>query len=147
MLARHIGAPKGDASPAFISPALWKIVAEEVLNQCDALDGVRDGIIDEPDACDFRPEALLCRSAEDPATCLTPPQVDALQKIYSPLYAGGELIYPRYDPGAEGSPATLSSSMFSGDFPLHLLVRLFIPTSFFAATHSSSGRTCSSTPF
>ncbi|KAJ6592204.1 tannase and feruloyl esterase [Mycena vulgaris] len=114
MLARHIGAPAGAASPAFIPPALWKLVAQEVLKQCDGIDGVLDGIITEPDACDFRPEALVCEgSATD--TCLTRPQVDALRKIYAPLYGNnGELLYPRLDPGAES--ISIGGPNFSGAF-------------------------------
>ncbi|KAJ7755306.1 tannase and feruloyl esterase [Mycena maculata] len=110
MMGRTIGAPEGASSPAFIPPALWMLVAAEVLAQCDGLDGVRDGIITEPDACTFRPEALLCRG-EGSGKCLTLTQVDALRTIYAPLYGDGELLYPRFDPGAEDSP------LFSGKFP------------------------------
>ncbi|KAJ7062995.1 tannase and feruloyl esterase [Mycena belliarum] len=99
MLARHVGGLNG---PPIISPEMWKAIAQEVLNQCDGLDGVRDGIITEPDACDFRPEALMC-TAEENGKCLTRPQVEALRKIYSPIYSAGELIYPRFDPGADGA--------------------------------------------
>ncbi|KAJ7207158.1 tannase and feruloyl esterase [Mycena pura] len=116
MLSRHIGAPNPASSPAYIPFRLWKVVAEEVLNQCDAVDGVLDGIITEPDACDFRPQSLLCRGDAIVAdTCLSPPQVEALQKIYSPLHANGRLVYPRYDPGAEASPGSIIT--FNGRFP------------------------------
>ncbi|KAJ7509447.1 tannase and feruloyl esterase [Mycena galericulata] len=80
MLARAIGAPHPESSPSFVAAELWKLVAAEVLAQCDALDGVRDGIITEPDACDFRPEALVCRDGRT-EKCLTPPQVEALRKF------------------------------------------------------------------
>ncbi|KAJ7243166.1 tannase and feruloyl esterase [Mycena haematopus] len=112
MLARYIGAPNPSSSRAFIPPASWKLVAEEILNQCDSIDGVRDGIITEPDACDFRPEALLCSGANS-EKCLSLPQVEALRKIYSPLYDNGELIYPRYDPGAE------SEAILGGKVPAY----------------------------
>jgi feruloyl esterase len=119
MLARSIGAPNPSSSPAFIPPELWKLVAGEILNQCDSIDGVRDGIITEPDACDFRPEALLCTGA-DGEKCLSRPQVEALRKIYSPLYENGELIYPRFDPGAENiHPGGL---IMSGKFPAYARV-------------------------
>ncbi|KAJ7207215.1 tannase and feruloyl esterase [Mycena pura] len=111
MLARHIGAPDSN-SPAFIPLALWKVVADEIMRQCDALDGVVDGIITEPDACAFRPEALLCHNG-DSKKCLTSPQVEALRRIYAPLYGDGDLIYPRFDPGAE----SLGVRAFSGQFP------------------------------
>ncbi|KAF7349303.1 Carboxylic ester hydrolase [Mycena sanguinolenta] len=112
ILASYVGAPAPDSSPAFIPPELWKTVAAEVMRQCDGLDGVLDGIVTEPDACDFRPEALLCRSGAALDACLTPPQVEALRKIYSPLYGSdSELLYPRFDPGAE------PSDIFNGQFP------------------------------
>ncbi|KAJ7096073.1 tannase and feruloyl esterase [Mycena epipterygia] len=112
MLARYVGAPDPASSPAFISPELWNIVAQEILHQCDGIDGVLDGIITEPDACEFRPETLLC-TGDEAETCLTRPQVEVLHKIYSPLYDNGELIYPRFDPGSEG----ISIRVFNGEFP------------------------------
>ncbi|KAF7344078.1 Carboxylic ester hydrolase [Mycena venus] len=116
ILTRHIGAPD-PTSPSFIPLASWKLIGDEVLRQCDALDGIKDGIITEPDACDFRPESLLC-STDTPSKnkfCLTLPQVEALLKIYSPLYGtAGELLYPRFDPGAEKSP--LLPYLFGGQF-------------------------------
>lgn len=70
-------------------------MSKEVLRQCDALDGRMDGIVTEPDACQFDPSVLLCgeESEEDVAGtgnikeggCLTEAQVDALKNIYSPL--------------------------------------------------------------
>ncbi|KAF8211988.1 tannase and feruloyl esterase [Mycena galopus ATCC 62051] len=113
MTTRAIGAPDPASSPAFIPPELWELVAVEVLAQCDGLDGVRDGIITEPDACDFRPEALLCNGTST-EKCLAAPQVEALRKIYSPLYDNGELWYPRSDPGSEG--IATGRTMYSGDF-------------------------------
>ncbi|KAJ7755290.1 tannase and feruloyl esterase [Mycena maculata] len=113
MMARAIGAPEGTSSPAFIPPELWKLVAAEVLAQCDGLDGVRDGIITEPDACPFRPEALLCHD-QGSGKCLTLAQVEALRTIYAPLYGDGELLYPRFDPGSEG--IYIGGARFSGEF-------------------------------
>jgi feruloyl esterase len=72
---------------------------------CDALDGVKDGLIEDPRACHFDPSVLLCHGAAG-ADCLTQPQVEALEKIY----AGpknprtGEQIYPGYEPGTEADP-------------------------------------------
>ncbi|KAJ7336234.1 tannase and feruloyl esterase [Mycena albidolilacea] len=115
MLAQYIGAPTSESSPAFIPPRLWKTVEAEVMRQCDGIDGVLNGIITEPDACDFRLEVLLCRpDATLDDACLTLPQVEALRKIYSPLYGtDNQLLYPRFDPGAIAVPGDL----FSGDIP------------------------------
>jgi feruloyl esterase len=126
MLSRYLGSPNAESSPSFIPSESWKTIAKEVLKQCDYLDGVSDGIISEPDACDFRPEALLCPGDGTSAKgCLTPPQVQALRKIYSPLYGpDGELVYPRFDPGAESMP--LISFSLSGDFPPYTEVILLL---------------------
>ncbi|KAF8072292.1 tannase and feruloyl esterase [Lyophyllum atratum] len=101
MMGRYVGAPHANTSASFIPPALWDIIAVEILKQCDELDGVKDGIITEPDACEFRPEAIQC-TAKNTTSCLSKAQVDTLRKIYQPLYGSeGELISPRYDPGTE----------------------------------------------
>ncbi|KAJ6500252.1 tannase and feruloyl esterase-domain-containing protein [Mycena vulgaris] len=66
----------------------------------------------EPDDCHFHPEAIAC-TANQTTNCLTPPQVQALKNIYSPLLGShGELIYPRYSPGAEADPT--SRAIFGG---------------------------------
>ncbi|KAF8252777.1 tannase and feruloyl esterase [Wilcoxina mikolae CBS 423.85] len=115
MLSRYTGAPSGTPT---ISSELLQVVAKDVIAQCDMLDGVKDGIIDNPDRCDYRPEALLCdKNSASGALCLTASQVETVRKIFSPLYGSeGELLYPRYDPGAGFSgPAML---MFGGNlFP------------------------------
>ncbi|CAK5272440.1 unnamed protein product [Mycena citricolor] len=112
MLSRHTGAPD-PTSPAFLSASEWDLVSKEILKQCDALDGVEDGIITEPDTCLFRPEALICRPGQID-DCLFPAQIAALRKIYSPLYSDGKLIYPRFDPGAE---LTYRQFIWGGQFP------------------------------
>ncbi|KAJ7662861.1 tannase and feruloyl esterase-domain-containing protein, partial [Mycena rosella] len=104
-----------DTSPKFIPPPLWTVVSTEILRQCDALDGLVDGIITEPDDCDFRPDTLACRGNQTD-NCLTPPQVEALKNIYSPILGlQGQLIYPRYSPGAEADPIA-TALIFGGAF-------------------------------
>jgi feruloyl esterase len=84
------------------SPAL-AIVHDAVLKACDRLDGVNDGLLEDPLKCTFDPKAIQCK-AGDGANCLTAAQVDAVQKIYagpvnprtheriwSPLFRGSEL--------------------------------------------------------
>lgn len=81
---------------------MWKgLIHEEVLRQCDGLDGAMDGIIEDPNFCKFRPEALLC--ANDTATdCLTLSQVEQVIRVFSPLYGEhGKLVYPAMQPGSE----------------------------------------------
>ena len=78
---------------AAFSPADMKLVTTEVLNQCDALDGLRDGIVDNWPACKFKPEALRCTGGKT-AQCLSGTQVDALAKSFAgPKDANGRAIY------------------------------------------------------
>ncbi|KAJ6556128.1 tannase and feruloyl esterase [Mycena capillaripes] len=115
MMSHYVGAPTSAAapSPKFLPPALWPVVSAEILRQCDGLDGVVDGIITEPDVCDFRPEAIQC-SGGNTTDCLTPTQVESVKNIFAPLFGvDGQLIYPRYSPGAEADPS--QSQLFAGD--------------------------------
>lgn len=94
----------GDAnSTEFITQDVWQgMIHDEVLRQCDTLDGVKDGILVDPKRCAkaFRPEALLCTQGQN-SSCLTSHQVSVVQKVFSPLYDLDELIYPGLAPGAE----------------------------------------------
>jgi TonB family protein len=79
-------------------------VARAVVAACDANDGVKDGVLNDPRACRFEPGALLCKEA-DSADCLTAPQVYALRKIYAgPVNANGGQLYPGFLPGGEEGP-------------------------------------------
>ncbi|CAF9927221.1 MAG: putative feruloyl esterase B-2 [Alectoria fallacina] len=109
-------------SSAFISTASWTtLIHDEVLSQCDGLDGVIDGIIEDPNLCSFRPEALLC-DKNTSTTCLTSTQVEMVREIFSPFYGeDGDLIYPAMQPGSEilaaenlyaGKPFSYSESWF-----------------------------------
>ena len=55
------------------------VIQKAALAQCDALDGVKDGVIEDPRACHFDPSVLLCKGAESP-DCLTRPQIEAIEK-------------------------------------------------------------------
>ncbi len=88
---------------AYISSVKLPAIAAAVFAACDAHDGVKDGIINDPPRCRFDPSVLLCKGVESRA-CLTDPQITALKK----LYAGGEdsqgkQIFPGLMPGGETS--------------------------------------------
>ena len=62
---------------------------------CDRLDGLADGQIDDPQGCTFDPASIQCPAGTDNASCLTPAQVDVVQKVYSgPADASGHRLYP-----------------------------------------------------
>ncbi|TFK53657.1 feruloyl esterase-like protein [Heliocybe sulcata] len=90
-------------SPQWISPELWTgIIHDEVLRQCDNLDGVVDGIINNPLVCNFRPETLACRPGQNSSTCLNLAQIQALHQIYSTYYETNQTyIFAGYYPGGE----------------------------------------------
>ena len=56
-------------------------LSQAALARCDAADGVKDGVIDEPLRCDFDPVELLCKGASD-GKCLSKAQVDTVRKLY-----------------------------------------------------------------
>lgn len=62
---------------------------------CDAIDGVTDGIINEPRKCNFNANALICTGAPgDPATCLTPAEAETVNSIWQgPTNTIGEKIW------------------------------------------------------
>jgi feruloyl esterase len=89
-------------APTYIPPGpLWALIHQEILKQCDKLDGVANGIIEDPLLCHFRPETLQC-TATNATSCLTSPQIGAVRKAFSNFYnEDGKLIYPRMQPGSE----------------------------------------------
>ncbi|KAF2115956.1 ferulic acid esterase [Lophiotrema nucula] len=107
-------------SSSFISAATWEgLIHDEMLKQCDELDGVQDGILVDPALCVgvFQPETLLCSTTTaNTSACLTPHQVEVVRKVFTPLYGeSGELIYPPLSPGAEtvATQRLLSGTPFS----------------------------------
>ncbi len=89
-------------SGSLIPASKYPTIHRAVLDACDALDGVRDGLIENPVRCHFDPKVLLCKGADEP-TCLTAPQVEAARVVMSPLKdprTGAEL-FPGFEPGNE----------------------------------------------
>ncbi|MSO45908.1 MAG: tannase/feruloyl esterase family alpha/beta hydrolase [Acidobacteria bacterium] len=59
-----------------------QLLHRAVVDACDVLDGVKDGVIDSPARCTFDPAVLQCKTS-DQTGCLTRPQVDTARLIYS----------------------------------------------------------------
>ena len=87
---------------SYIPPAKYPLIHNAVLAACDALDGVADGVLEDPTRCKFDPKVLQCAGAEGPG-CLTAHQVEAARKIYSPSIQPrtGRALYPGLQPGSE----------------------------------------------
>jgi len=89
-----------------IPNAKLKLLQDAAIAQCDAKDGVKDGVLDDPRGCGFDPAVLQCK-AGDEATCLTAGQVTAARALYrGALDAKGRPFFPGYMPGAEAVPGT-----------------------------------------
>ncbi len=92
----------GIKAPGYIPPSKYPVIHRAVLDACDALDGVRDGFIEDPMRCHFDPKAIECPGKADLASCLTAAQVDTARKIYEGArFADGKQIYPGFAPGSE----------------------------------------------
>lgn len=91
---------KDDAS--FIPASKFPVVQKAVLNTCDANDGVKDGVLEDPRSCKSDPGAILCKGADGP-DCLTAAQVESARKIYSPAInpRTKERVFPGFEPGSE----------------------------------------------
>lgn len=58
------------------------LIHRAVLESCDGLDGLKDGLIDDPRRCDFDPMTLVCRPGQDPATCLTAEEARVVRRLH-----------------------------------------------------------------
>jgi hypothetical protein len=84
--------------------AKLNLVAERVMATCDEVDGLKDGLIDDPRKCTFDParDVPACRDGGDAPNCLTPGQAATLRKIYGgPTTSSGRALFPGYMVGSE----------------------------------------------
>jgi tannase/feruloyl esterase len=79
---------------------------------CDALDGVVDGVLNDPRRCHFNPEKLLCHGSQSPPDCLTAEQVEAVRNIWTgpDQMVHQQNYYPPFERGgeADGWPFSIS---------------------------------------
>lgn len=90
------------ASPgSAISAEKASLIGRAVNDACDARDGVKDGVLQDPRACHFDPGRLQCKG-EDSAECLTAAQVAAVRKLWEgPAKVLGRGYYPGLERGGE----------------------------------------------
>jgi hypothetical protein len=79
-----------------LSPETMKDVARQILDKCDALDGVKDGVMEDPRQCKIDVSTL---------TGLSAAQTAALKTIYAPTRAGNDVVFPGQPFGGEGEVA------------------------------------------
>jgi feruloyl esterase len=89
-----------DRRQAF-TPDEVELLHNAVLQACETNDGVADGFLNNPLACDFEPASLQCGNT-DSVSCLTVDQVRAVERVYGGVYSpSGELYYPGHARGFE----------------------------------------------
>ena len=99
-------------STAPVTPAKLALVGEKVMEKCDAIDGLKDGLIDDPRKCAFDParDVPACSDGSDRPDCLTAAQAEAIAKVYSGPMSHGRRVFPGFMPGSEG----VISNLFGG---------------------------------
>jgi feruloyl esterase len=108
-----------------IPPAKLTRIAQAVLDECDAKDGVVDGLISDPRRCRFDPKAIACPAGIDRSDCLTEGEVASLVKFYGgPRDSHGEQLFPGWEPGVEnlGWPRALVNTVNGGPGELLVLI-------------------------
>ena len=100
----HIWVAQAVDGDSWLPPNKVQLLADAVNAACDALDGVKDGVLNDPRRCHFDPATLQCRSGDDPQ-CLTGAQVAAVRKLWTGARdADGQQLYPGLQPGGEAGP-------------------------------------------
>lgn len=89
-----------------------KLIRDAVMAQCDALDGVKDGLIENPANCPFDPASLQCKGG-DGADCLNTEEVFALRKLYGgPRLKDGTKVYAGLPVGGEALKGNWDDLLF-----------------------------------
>ena len=106
-------------------------IAAAVNLACDAQDGVKDGVLNDPRTCHFAPASMICKGSDSP-DCLTPGQAETLAMFYSPrLDSQGKKVLAAYSPGAEADPSGVAGWLF-GPAPGTPTAMLFFSTGYFS---------------
>lgn len=109
---------------AILLAAKLPLIHAAVLAACDGIDGVVDGLIDDPRQCHFQPATLRCAAGQDPSTCLSEAEAGVVQRLHDGATDaqgrhleqkiahewGSELDWTLFVPAAPGQP-TFSESI------------------------------------
>src|SRR5204862_6304051 len=111
---------------SWVPPAKANLIRDEVLRQCDALDGLADGVINDYVDCNRRFDPTITRDplanircaggADTGATCLSDLQIATIDAFHAPINFGYPLAnsatdYPGMSTALEGPQGWLLSPM------------------------------------
>ena len=97
--ASAIGAAAARTPGAELSPALLALFDKTVKAQCDGVDGVKDGLIQNPAACNFNPERDLprCTVGSPAGQCFAPAQIETASVLVNGITdERGTVVQPGY---------------------------------------------------
>ncbi len=91
-----------DGKPILTADKL-PVLHKAVLDACDALDGLKDGLISNPPACNFDPAVTICKPGQDASQCLTAAQANTAKEIYAGAHdaQGHKFVISGPQPGSE----------------------------------------------
>lgn len=98
---------------ALVTPADRLLLRTAIEERCDAADGVRDGILQDPTACDFDPTSLTCAPGAT-GDCLSAQKIAAIQTVYKGPMAPAGPLHVGYPFGAETTDPNGWGSWFVG---------------------------------
>lgn len=94
------------SGPGQIKADQSRTLSKAFLDKCDALDGVKDGLVENPMKCGFDPAKDLerCPSATESPACFNDAQIQTLEKIYDGVRdSQGRRLFPGMPPGGDGA--------------------------------------------
>jgi hypothetical protein len=106
---------------ASISAAKLNQATASAVAACDAVDGVTDGVIDDPRTCSFSAKSNVCGTLTAPAAnCLTLAEAEAIDRIWDgPRNARGNKIWFGLDRGTDLSALNGANPFFLGVVQFH----------------------------
>src|SRR5262249_3183604 len=104
----------------------WQILKDGVLAKGDEKDGIKDGVVDNPLVCDFKPEVdlakFMCPGDANGDGCFTKRQLQTIKDIYrGPYDSKGVQILKGLSLGSEFAwPLNILPHKANNLFPTHL---------------------------
>jgi len=93
-----------------------------VLEACDAADGLKDGVLQDPRTCKWDPSMIQCKPGVKGQDCLTPEEAEVVRKFYDgPRNSKGERLYFGWPRGTELKWSLQTEYVGAEDSMLHYL--------------------------
>ena len=112
--ARAMYPDPNNLQEAVIGPKEQELIESSYLEKCDELDGIKDGILNNPRDCKFDVATLLCKG-EKVDSCLSQAQLNAVKTYYEgPKDSKGNPLYYGFPFGGETSESGWSMWVTGG---------------------------------